>query len=94
MDMGGAWQESYAEFCERFLESCQCKGLDQVLTERLQALTDLERHPGKRIIKKALESRIAQPWLSVYPACIPDELLKLFDEIRIPAVLVEGRFQA
>lgn len=98
MDMSGAWQESYAEFCERLLEGCQFKGLDQILTERLQALTDLERHPGisamQRIMKKALESRIAQPWLSAYPTGTPDELLKLFDEFRIPAVLVEGRFQA
>lgn len=98
MNMNGAWQERYVAFCDRLLESCQFKGLNQILTERLQALVDLERHPGispmQRIMKKALEHRVEQPWLSVYPTCSPVEVMKLFDEFRIPAVIVEGRYQA
>lgn len=98
MDMKGAWRQRYVAFCDQLLEACQFKGLNKILTERLQALIDLERHPGilpiQRIMKKALEHRIDQPWLSVYPTRDSSELMKLFDEFRIPAVLVEGRYQA
>ncbi|MCE5994886.1 hypothetical protein LVV80_23105 [Pseudomonas sp. KCA11] len=98
MDMEGGWQERYLAFCDQLLETCQFKGLNQVLSERLQALIDLERHPGispvQRIMKKALELRIEQPWMSVYPARTQSELIRLFEEFRIPAVLVGGRYQA
>lgn len=98
MDMEGAWQERYAAFCDQLLKICQFKGLNQILSERLQALVDLERHPGispmQRIMKKALELRIELPWISAYPTVSASELMKLFEEFRIPAVLVEGRYQA
>jgi hypothetical protein len=98
IDMEGGWQERYVAFCDQLLESCQFKGLNQILSERLQALIELERHPGispmQRIMKKALELRIDQPWISVYPTGTEVELMKLFEEFRIPAVLVEGRYQA
>ena len=98
IDMEGGWQERYVAFCDQLLESCQFKGLNQILSERLQALIELERHPGispmQRIMMKALELRIDQPWISVYPTGTEVELMKLFEEFRIPAVLVEGRYQA
>lgn len=98
IDMEGDWQERYTVFCDQLLERCQFKGLNQILSERLQALTDLEHHPGispmQSIMKKALELRIEQPWISVYPTGTEVELMELFEEFRIPAVLVEGRYQA
>lgn len=98
IDMEGDWQERYTAFCDQLLERCQFKGLKQILSERLQALTDLEHHPGispmQSIMKKALELRIEQPWISVYPTGTEVELMELFEEFRIPAVLVEGRYQA
>ena len=98
LDMEGGWQKRYVAFCDQLLESCQFKGLNQILSERLQALINLERHPGispmQRIMKKALELRIDQPWMSVYPTRTQFELMKLFEEFRIPAVLVDGCYQA
>lgn len=97
IDMEGFWQEHYLAFCDKLLETCQFKGLNQILSERLQALINFEHHPGisplQRIMKKALELRIERPWMSVYPTRTQSELIKLFDEFRIPAVLVEGRYQ-
>lgn len=98
IDMKGDWQERYTAFCEQLLERCQFKGLNQIFSERLQSLINLERHPGitptQRIMKKALEHRIDKPWISAYPTGNLVELVKLFEEFRIPAVLVEGRYQA
>lgn len=98
LDMDWGWQERYAAFCDQLLECCQFKQLNQILSERLQALIDLERHPGispvQRVMKKAMELRIGQPWISAYPTGAQVELMKLFEEFRIPAVLIEGRYQA
>ncbi|HHA2592285.1 TPA: hypothetical protein ACOEA0_003136, partial [Stenotrophomonas maltophilia] len=97
IDMEGRWQECYAAFCDQLLEMCKFKRLNQILSERLQALASLECHPGispvQRIMKEALELRIGQPWISVYPTSNQLELMKLFEEFRIPAVLVEGCYQ-
>jgi len=97
IDMEGRWQERYVEFCDQLLEMCQFRGLEQILSERLQALVSLEQHPGispvQRIMKKALELRIEQPWVSVYPTGNQLEIMRLFEEFRIPAVLVEGCYQ-
>lgn len=98
MDMDEGWQKRYIAFCDQLLETCQFKGLNQILSERLQALIHLERHPGispmQRIMKKALELRIDQPWMSAYPTRTESELMALFEEFRIPAVLVDGRYQS
>ncbi|KOX99973.1 hypothetical protein AM274_24260 [Pseudomonas nunensis] len=96
--MSSDWSKNYVAICDRLLHACQFIALSQILAERLQALLDLEQNPGlspmQHIMKKAIEQRIQQPWISVNPIRNTSELDRLFAEFRIPAVLVEGRYQA
>ncbi|UVM26831.1 hypothetical protein [Pseudomonas sp. B21-021] len=97
-EMNSDWSKSYLAICDRLLHACNFIGLSQILAERLQALLDLEQSPGlspmQHIMKRAMEQRVQQPWISVNPMQNTAELEMLFNEFRIPAVLVEGRYQA
>lgn len=98
VEMSGDWNGHYIAFCEQLLNACEFESLSQILTERLQALWDLERNPGlspmQRIMKNAVAMRIEEPWLSADPTRNLSELDKLFAEFRIPATVIEGRYHA
>ncbi|HCP54668.1 MULTISPECIES: hypothetical protein [Pseudomonas] len=91
------WQDQYVDFCNFLTDKCNFHRLENILSERLNALHLLEKSPGlsplQRTMKTAMEHRIKTPWLTVNPTESNCELERLFEKFRIPAVLVEGRFQ-
>lgn len=92
------WEVQYLDFCNSLTDECSFKRLKIILSERLISLQLLEKKPGlsplQHIMKKAMEYRLKMPWLTVDPTENSHEFDLLFNEFRIPAVLVEGRFQA
>jgi len=94
----GTWQDQYLDFCNSLTDECSFKRLEVILSERLSSLQLLEKKIGlsplQHIMKKAMEYRLNMPWLTVDPTEKSHEFDLLFNEFRIPAVLVEGRFQA
>ena len=98
LDMCKPWHEFYLDFCNVLTDMCGFPRLMDILNERLKSLSSLEvgvgLSPVQMIMKNAIEYRIKRPWLTVNPSENADELEFLFEEFRIPAVLVEGRFQS
>ena len=92
------WEDQYLNFCNALTDECNFKRLEIILSERLNSLQLLEKKPGlsplQKIMKKAMEYRLNMPWLTVAPTEKSHEFNLLFNEFRIPAVLVEGRFQS
>lgn len=92
------WQDQYLDFCNSLTDQCSFQRLEVVISERLNALKLLESNPGisplQRNMKTAMEYRLKMPWLTVNPTESDLELDLLFKKFRIPAVLMEGRFQS
>lgn len=96
--LDGNWGAFYKELCGKLLDACGFKSINEILTERLQAILALERSPGlspmQRIMKNAMVKRLQQPWISADPVRDLSELNMLVTEFRIPATVIEGRFQS
>lgn len=96
--LDGDWSAFYTELCGRLLDACGFKPINEILTERLQPLMALEKSVGlspmQRIMKNAMVKRLQQPWISADPVRDLSELSTLVTEFRIPATVIEGRFQS
>ncbi len=92
------WQDQYLDFCNSLTDKCSFKRLEIILSERLDSLLLLEKKLGlsplQRTMKTAMKYRLDTPWLTVDPTENNRELDLLFNEFRIPAVIVESRYQA